>query len=106
MDTCVNTTNACSGHGKCYEARNRCFKCKCHATLLRTNDDGSKKTIEWGGGACEKKDVSVPFVLFSFFAIFMLTVVFGAVGMLYSMGSQDLPKVLSAGVGGGRAGQK
>jgi hypothetical protein len=106
MDTCVNTTNACSGHGKCYEARNRCFKCKCHATLLRTNDDGSKKTIEWGGGACEKKDVSVPFVLFSFFAIFMLTVVFGAVGMLYSMGSEDLPKVLSAGVGGGRAGQK
>ncbi|KAI9873159.1 MAG: hypothetical protein M1823_007992, partial [Watsoniomyces obsoletus] len=65
-------------------------------------DDGSKKTIAWGGGACEKKDVSVPFMLFAGFGIAMTALVFGALGMLYSMGSAELPKVLSAGVGGTR----
>ena len=56
--------------------------------------------MQWGGGACEKKDVSVPFLLFAGFGTAMFAVVAGAIGMLYSMGSQDLPSVLAAGVGG------
>lgn len=67
---------------------------------MRVNDDGSKKTVQWGGGACEKKDISVPFVLFASFGTVMLALVAGAVGMLYSMGSQELPSVLGAGVVG------
>jgi hypothetical protein len=99
---CRNVTNHCSGHGDCYEARTSCFKCKCTPTVLV---DGSKegegrKTIAWGGGACEKKDVSVPFVLFAGFAIVMAALVAGVIGMLMSMGSEKLPSVLSAGVAG------
>ena len=70
--------------------------------MVREYDDGSKKTVQWGGGACEKKDVSVPFILFASIGVGAATLVAGAIGMLYSMGSAELPKVLSAGVGGGK----
>jgi Domain of unknown function (DUF3844) len=102
LDACTNTTNACSNHGKCYEAHNKCFRCKCHPTILKEYDDGSKKTIIWGGGACEKKDVSVPFMLFAGFGVIFTMLIAGIIGMMYSMGSADLPKVLSAGVGGAK----
>ena len=102
MAACTNTTNACSGHGKCYQAHNNCFRCKCAATVLRQYENGGKKTIQWGGGACEKKDVSVPFILFASIGVAGVTLVAGAIGMLYGMGSVELPKVLSAGVGGAR----
>lgn len=100
MSACTNTTNACSGHGKCYLAHNNCYKCRCNSTVVRVNDDGTKKTVQWGGGACEKKDVSVPFVLFASFGTVMLALIVGAIGMLYNMGSQPLPSVLAAGVVG------
>ena len=100
LASCTNATNACSGHGQCYKSREECFKCRCGTTTVREYDDGSKKTVVWGGGACEKKDISVPFLLFAGFGIVMTSLVFGAIGMLYSMGSQKLPSVLSAGVAG------
>lgn len=42
----------------------------------------------------------MPFLLFAGFGTAMFAVIAGAIGMLYSMGSQDLPSVLAAGVGG------
>lgn len=99
MGSCQNTTNHCSGHGDCYEARTNCFKCKCGTTVVRETEDG-KKTVQWGGGACEKKDVSVPFILFASFGIVMAALIAGVIGMMMSMGSEKLPSVLSAGVAG------
>jgi hypothetical protein len=98
--SCRNTTNHCSGHGDCYEARINCFKCKCVPTVLFDSKEEGRKTVEWGGGACEKKDVSVPFILFASFGVLMAALIAGGIGMLMSMGSQELPKVLSAGVAG------
>lgn len=100
LDSCNNVTNFCSGHGDCYEARNKCFRCKCGSTVVRTNDDGTTKSVHWGGMACEKKDVSVPFILFAGFGVIFTALVVGAIGMLYGMGSENLPSVLSAGVAG------
>ena len=88
------------GHGECHKAYNKCFKCKCTSTVVRVNDDGSKKTVQWGGNACEKKDVSVPFILFATFGVVFTMLIAGAISMLFGMGSEALPSVLSAGVAG------
>ncbi|ETI25962.1 hypothetical protein G647_02739 [Cladophialophora carrionii CBS 160.54] len=103
---CENVTNTCSGHGSCYKAHANCFKCRCGTTVVRVNPDGTKKTVQWGGNACQKKDVSVPFVLFASFGVVMTALVVGAIGMLWSMGSQELPSVIGAGVAGPRAAGK
>ncbi|EXJ57004.1 hypothetical protein A1O7_07348 [Cladophialophora yegresii CBS 114405] len=103
---CENVTNTCSGHGACYKAHANCFKCRCGTTVVRVNADGTKKTVQWGGNACQKKDVSVPFILFASFGVVMTALVVGAIGMLWSMGSQELPSVIGAGVAGPRAAGK
>ncbi|ETN44410.1 uncharacterized protein HMPREF1541_10590 [Cyphellophora europaea CBS 101466] len=100
LASCSNTTNSCSGHGDCFEARPKCFRCKCGTTVVREDSEGRKKTVQWGGGACEKKDVSVPFVLFASFAVVIAALIAGVIGMMASMGAQKLPSVLSAGVAG------
>ena len=99
-DSCTNTTNYCSGHGSCYAKHAGCFACKCGSTVVRYNEDGSYKTVQWGGAACEKKDVSVPFFLFASLGIALATLVASSIGMLLGMGSEDLPSVLGAGVAG------
>ncbi|KAH0848397.1 hypothetical protein AYO21_05091 [Fonsecaea monophora] len=103
QSACENTTNSCSGHGSCYKAHTNCFKCRCTSTLVRINEDGTKKTVTWGGNACQKKDISVPFIMFATFGVVMTALVAGAIGMLYSMGAQELPSVIGAGVAGPRA---
>lgn len=103
LDTCVNTTNSCSGHGSCVKAHGSSYKCKCERTLVRSYPDGTSKTTQWGGNACEKKDVSVEFILFATFGVFFTAMVAGGIGMLFSMGSQELPSVIGAGVVGPRA---
>lgn len=103
--SCENTTNFCSGHGQCYNAHKNCFKCRCGTTVAHVNDDGTKKTIQWGGAACERKDISTPFILFASFGVAMTALVVGAISMLYSMGSQELPSVIGAGVAGPKAGK-
>jgi len=102
QSACENTTNSCSGHGNCYKAHNNCYKCKCGTTVARYNEDGTKKTVQWGGAACQKKDVSVPFVLLASFSVVMAGLVAGAIGLLYKMGSEELPSVIGAGVAGPR----
>lgn len=100
---CVNTTNSCMSHGKCVKTHGNLYHCKCTTTIVRTNKDGSTKSVQWGGNACQKKDISVQFILFAVFGIFFTAVVAGAIGMLFDMGSQPLPSVIGAGVVGPRA---
>lgn len=102
-DSCDNTTNSCMGHGSCVKAHGNLFHCKCNSTIVRKNDDGTTKSVKWGGNACQKKDISTEFILFALFGIFFTTVVVGSIGLLYTMGSQDLPSVIGAGVVGPRA---
>lgn len=102
-DACEETTNSCSGHGDCYKAHIGCYKCNCGRTLVRVSPDGGNKTVQWGGNACQKKDVSMEFALFATFGIVMVALVAGALGALYSMGSQELPSVIGAGVAGPKA---
>ncbi|KAK5050391.1 hypothetical protein LTR84_003672 [Exophiala bonariae] len=105
QSACDNTTNFCSGHGTCYQAHSKCFKCRCGSTLARVNADGTTKTTQWGGLACQKKDVSVPFILFATFGVFMAAVIAGGIGLLYNMGAEPLPSVIGAGVAGPKAGK-
>ena len=100
--SCTNATNSCSGHGSCSAKHAGCYACQCLRTVVRTNDDGTTKTVQWGGTACEKKDISTEFWLFASFAIAMTALVAGTVALLYSMGSEELPSVIGAGVAGPR----
>ncbi|MCJ1402625.1 hypothetical protein MMC11_005845 [Xylographa trunciseda] len=108
---CVTTTQSCSGHGKCYkknrdgtgeETANDCWACGCTASVIK-HEDGGIKTTNWGGPACQKKDVSVPFFLLAGFTIFILATLSWGIGLLYSIGEEDLPSVIGAGVTGPRA---
>src|SRR2546421_111748 len=62
--SCASTTSNCSGHGSCSEKYAGCYACRCSRKIVRSNDDGTTKSVQWGGTACEKKDVSVEFWLF------------------------------------------
>lgn len=109
-NACVTTTANCSGHGLCedtWAARGEdgkkipakegelaCFSCQCK----RTRDENNRTTTSWAGNMCQKVDVSTPFALFVGFTIFMLAIITGAIRLLYSIGDQPLPGVLSAGV--------
>jgi Domain of unknown function (DUF3844) len=100
---CTNATNSCSGHGSCSKKYAGCYACRCSRTIVRYNDDGTTKSVQWGGTACEKKDISVEFWLFAGFGIAMTALVAGGIGLLYSMGAEELPSVIGAGVAGPRA---
>ena len=103
-------TNNCSSHGTVYKKFATpeddvadCYACKCNKTII-TNDEGKTiKTIFWGGPACQKKDVSVPFFLLAGFTIAMLGAVSWGIGLLFSIGQEELPSVIGAGVAGPRA---
>ncbi|KAI9719983.1 MAG: hypothetical protein M1812_003108 [Candelaria pacifica] len=111
FNSCVAATNNCTGRGHCErkyssdngkEARVDCFACSCHKTI-KVDEDGKVKTTYWGGAACTKKDVSMPFFLLAGFTIsFVLVISFG-VGLLYSIGAEELPSVIGAGVASQRA---
>jgi hypothetical protein len=61
VDICVNSTNSCSGRGRCLRASKAgktCFVCACNQTMTSNG-----KTQTWVGDACERKDVS-GFVIF------------------------------------------
>ncbi|KAF7713235.1 Uncharacterized protein PECH_002223 [Penicillium ucsense] len=104
--SCADATNSCSGHGQCYlkssSGDSKCFACKCKPTV-RTRSNGSKQTIYWGGPACQKEDISSPFFMIAGVTILAIVLVTGAVGMLFSMGSEELPSVIGAGITGAKA---
>ncbi|OCB87351.1 hypothetical protein A7U60_g5490 [Sanghuangporus baumii] len=97
-EACGNATSSCSGHGSCVEAQKAgktCFVCACSVT-----HDDSGRPQEWAGDACERKDVSAPFVLITGTVIAILLIVFGSVSLLWGVGSQELPSTLAAGAAG------
>lgn len=108
--SCVTATNNCSGHGHCYlkyaskdEAiASDCYACKCEKTVIQ-NPDGTVKTVQWGGAACQKKDVSTPFFLLAGITILTVAAISSGIKMLFSVGQEELPSVIGAGVGISRA---
>ncbi|KAI9828936.1 MAG: hypothetical protein M1826_005859 [Phylliscum demangeonii] len=108
LNSCNAATNNCSGHGGC-EAQKRgshgndegsgkdCFACRCVDTVLRDSDT-LVTTYRWGGVACQKQDVSVPFFLLAGIAILIVTAISWGIGLLFSLGDEALPGVISAGV--------
>lgn len=109
---CTQTTNSCSGHGKCAlfregekgsGGRTDCYACVCVPSVSKVGDTGMEthiKTTYWGGPACQKKDVSVPFWLFVGSGVLLAFLISTGIGMLYSMGNEELPSVIGAGVSG------
>lgn len=108
--TCVDATNNCSGHGVCYKkytaknegAARNCFACKCFETRV-VKGDGKVQKIQWGGPACQKRDISSPFFLVAGVTVSVVVAVTMAVCMLFSTGQDELPSVIGAGVGFTRA---
>lgn len=109
--TCNSVTNSCTGHGKCVlkyttgsgeNLNSTCYACRCGNTT-RVNAEGTVKTTFWGGPACQKKDVSSPFFLIAGITIVLVATVAWGIGLLFSIGQEDLPSVIGAGVAGPRA---
>jgi hypothetical protein len=109
LSKCQSTTRNCTGHGECVlkwhgsAKGDDCYGCLCNKPEVRKNPDGSTKTTRFGGGACQKKDVVMPFWLLAGFTIFMVFLVSWGIGLLYSMGNEELPSVIGAGVSGPKA---
>ena len=117
LDACNSATFSCTGHGSCKEKRARveglsaggshtggsgssntsCWSCACVPTVEQVKT-GGRKVTEWTGTSCQKRDVSVQFILLAGFSILMVAAVTWAVGLLYSMGAEELPSVIGAGV--------
>jgi hypothetical protein len=106
LDECKSVTKNCTGHGTCLkvfssggESKVEQYSCICNPTI-ETNKNGEISTHYWAGYACQKIDVSTPFWLLAGTAVFLLTAVSLGLGMLYTMGNEELPSVIGAGVSG------
>jgi hypothetical protein len=106
---CEEATHSCSGHGSCgvsrkgRDGRKDCYSCACKPEVKHVGEHGMEsliKTTYWGGPACQKKDVSVPFWLFVGTGVMLAFLMGSGISMLYSMGSEELPSVIGAGVSG------
>ncbi|KAK1827418.1 hypothetical protein QBC39DRAFT_314860 [Podospora conica] len=105
-NTCEEVTKNCTGHGVCMDRyggaddKSGCFVCACKATILEAgNEKGQgRKTKQWGGNKCQKEDISVQFWLIFGFTITIIGAVGFAIGLLYSVGDEQLPGVIGAGV--------
>lgn len=110
LSACQSMTRNCTGHGSCglkYSDSNSpkdsrfkdCYACQCTATT-KDSGSGGVSTTYWGGPACQKKDVSVQFWLIALFTVALVGLVSFAVGQVWSMGEEELPSVIGAGVSG------
>lgn len=113
LNACQSSTNNCTSHGDCIRkwtsettnedgsvSKQDCYGCACTKPDVRKNKDGTKKTTRFGGAACHKKDIVFPFWLLAGSSIFLIFIVSWGIGLLYEMGSQELPSVIGAGVSG------
>lgn len=115
LSSCQKTTNNCTGHGECkllHKGRGSgkdqqtvdCYGCACSPTVQHVDEDkgmeSKRKVTYWGGPACQKKDISVQFWLFVGTGVILAFLVASGIGMLFSMGSEELPSVIGAGVSG------
>lgn len=112
FNSCMTRTDNCSSHGECenrWAAKdddgNRlppqdghavCFKCACKKT--RGGNGGNGSVTQWAGDTCDKVDLTTEVALFVGTGILLFTILGGAIMLLYSVGEQPLPGVLSAGV--------
>ena len=110
LSACQSTTQNCTGHGSCIKKYTDvaadpkspfkdCYACACSATIS-TDSEGRTSTTNWGGPACQKKDVSSAFWLIVLFVVGMMFLIGFAVGEVWGMGEQELPSVIGAGVSG------
>lgn len=110
LSACESSTRNCSGHGTCSKKYTdadaptdsrykNCYACQCSATT-KESGSGGVSTTYWAGPACQKKDVSVQFWLIALFSVAMVGLVSFAVGQVWSMGEEELPSVIGAGVSG------
>ncbi|KAI2477002.1 DUF3844 multi-domain protein [Pyrenophora tritici-repentis] len=115
MAACQSRTQNCSSHGECkllHKGRGSgsnqesvdCYGCACSPTIQHVGEDKGmeikKKVTYWGGPACQKKDISTQFWLFVGSGVILAFLVSSGIGMLYSMGAEELPSVIGAGVSG------
>jgi len=99
-DICVNSTNSCSGRGECLQASKAgktCFVCACSQTKTQNG-----KTQTWVGDACERKDISGPFVLLAGSTIVLILLIGGSLSLLAGIGDEKLPSTLTGGAIGAR----
>lgn len=106
LESCQKTTLNCSGHGECkllHKAQTKRntdrYGCVCSPTVVKLGKDGRKATY-WGGPACQKKDISTPFWLFVGVGVGLAFLISTIIGMMYSIGTEELPSVIGAGVSG------
>lgn len=105
LESAISATNNCSRHGTAYKRSGgdkACYACRCSKTVL-ADGNGKTKTVYWGGPACQKKDISVPFFLLAGLSIALVAAATWGVGLLMSIGNEELPSVIGAGVAGPRA---
>ena len=105
LASCEKTTQNCSGHGECkllHKAQDKTqqdrYGCACKPTIVGKGE--SRKVTNWAGPACQKKDISVPFWLFVGTGVMLAFLISTIIGMMYSIGSEELPSVIGAGVSG------
>lgn len=106
LASCNDITRNCTGHGACSlkytdnspDPPKKCYACSCSPTVRTT--DGKTQTTYWGGPACQKRDVSMQFWLIALFSVGMVGLISFAIGQVMSMGGEELPSVIGAGVSG------
>jgi len=79
------------------KAGKTCFVCACNQT---TTQDG--KTQTWVGEACERKDISGPFVLLVGSSIVLILLIAGSISLLAGIGDDKLPSTLTGGAVGAK----
>lgn len=89
-----NATAECSGHGDAVEkdfGGRKCFRCVCKPDRKREG-----RVTYYSGEACQKVDISSPFVLLAVTSIVLVLLVAGSIGYMTSMGEQKLPGTLAS----------
>ncbi|KAE8212376.1 hypothetical protein CF327_g3989 [Tilletia walkeri] len=87
-----NATLECSGRGSGRESRaggGVCWRCVCKP------DRREGRVTYFAGEACQKIDVSGPFVLLASTTIVLILVIGSAVGLLFRTGQEELPSTLA-----------
>lgn len=106
LAACESGTYNCTGHGSCVLKHkvddSACYSCGCKPSVHKY-EDGRILTIKWGGPACNKKDISIPFWILLGVTVFLVFLVTWGIGLIWGMGEEDLPGVIGAGVAGPRA---
>lgn len=83
----------CSSHGAPIQSSKggaKCYVCKCQQTK---NKNG--RVTPWAGTACQKQDVSKPFVLLLSTTVGLVFVILYSVYYLFNEGERELPSVLA-----------